>query len=96
MQCYKCGKWIEPGRKLFRQDMCDGCDSYLHCCRNCRFYDINAHHQCREPQAEWVQDKEMGNFCEYFEPADAPQTTPSRAEEARRKLDELFKKKPPE
>lgn len=92
MKCYKCGQIIETNRKIYRQDMCEHCDSYLHCCRNCRFYDINAYHQCREPQAEWVQDKEIGNYCEYFEPADVAPEVSSKADEARRKLEELFKK----
>lgn len=92
MRCYQCGKDLESGRKIFRQDTCAGCSSYLHCCRNCRFYDLHAHHQCREPQAEWVKDKEGGNFCEYFEPATSSPEADSKAEAARRRLDELFKK----
>jgi hypothetical protein len=62
---------------------------------NCRFYDVNAHHQCREPQAEFVADKAMGNFCEYFQATISPrrERTADRAAEARKKLDELFKKK---
>jgi hypothetical protein len=66
----------------------------LHCCRNCRFYDVNAHHQCREPQADFVPDKEMGNFCDYFEAAvlGAAISGSDRAEQARKKLEALFKK----
>jgi hypothetical protein len=78
-----------------RGDACPQCASYLHCCLNCRFYDEKAHHQCREPQAEFVQDKAMGNFCDYFEAA-AAQTqnlSAARAAEARKKLEALFKKK---
>lgn len=68
--------------------------AYLHCCRNCRFYDPNAHNQCREPQAEWVKDKEMANFCDFFEPAsEISSTDASKRDEARKKLNELFKKK---
>ncbi|MDZ7269259.1 MAG: hypothetical protein ONB48_17065 [candidate division KSB1 bacterium] len=93
MQCYSCGTEILLEGKPGRRDTCPKCAAYLHCCRNCRFYDVNAHHQCREPQAEWVQDKEMGNFCDYFEAA-AVSLPPriDRAAEARKKLDQLFKK----
>ncbi|MBN2355651.1 hypothetical protein JXO59_06030 [candidate division KSB1 bacterium] len=94
MQCYQCGKEISLDHKVGRQDTCPFCSSYLHCCRNCQFYDVNAHHQCREPQAEWVQDKEKSNFCDYFEPGASVKTVPSAADDARRKLDDLFKKKP--
>ncbi|NUM66281.1 hypothetical protein HUU39_13510 [candidate division KSB1 bacterium] len=93
MQCYSCGKEISLEGKPGRRDTCPKCAAYLHCCRNCRFYDVNAHHQCREPQAEWVQDKEMGNFCDYFEAAaKSRQPGADRAAEARKKLDQLFKK----
>jgi hypothetical protein len=56
---------------------------------------VKAHHQCREPQAEFVQDKAIGNFCEYFEAAAQRGGTgeAARAAEARKKLEELFKKK---
>jgi len=63
-------------------------------CRNCRFYDTQAHNQCREPQAEWVKDKERANFCDYFEAATKTASAKSvRKEDALKKLDDLFKKK---
>ncbi|MDZ7291910.1 MAG: hypothetical protein ONB44_09635 [candidate division KSB1 bacterium] len=95
MFCFSCGAEIKLEKQPARGDTCPKCSSYLHCCRNCRFYDVNAYHQCREPQAEFVPDKAMGNFCEYFE-ASARGTEGSaatRAAEARKKLEEIFKKK---
>lgn len=93
MICYHCGFDVPLDRKPGRQDTCPQCDAYLHCCRNCRFYEVKAHHQCREPQAELVRDKEMGNFCDYFEKSDGMQVTEdSRNDQARRKLEDLFKK----
>ncbi len=94
MQCYNCNTQIDIERKPHRQETCPKCMAYLHCCRNCRFYDPNAHNQCREPQAEWVKDKEMANFCDFFEPAsEISSTDASKRDEARKKLNELFKKK---
>jgi hypothetical protein len=92
--CYRCGSEIEISGKPSRQELCPKCSAYLHCCLNCEFYDPNAHQQCREPQAELVQDKEGANFCDYFRPLAKARTTPatSRQEEARRRLDQLFKK----
>jgi len=90
--CYKCGKELPGKTRPGRQDTCPECGSYLHCCLNCRFYDQKAHHECREPQAEWVKDKEMGNFCDYFEAGQGGQrSSSSAADEARNKLDQLFK-----
>jgi len=94
MFCYQCGREVQVDRKPLRNDTCPSCQAFLHSCRNCRFYDVKAHHECREPQAEWVQDKAGGNYCEYFEASLTPATTSNdRAAEARRKLDELFRKK---
>lgn len=93
MICYNCSQQIELEQKPGRKDTCPKCSAYLHCCRNCRFYDKTAHNQCLEPQAEWVQDKESGNFCEYFEVANNTQTTDdSRKAEALKRLNDLFKK----
>ena len=95
MHCYNCQAEINLSGQPSRAATCPKCAAYLHCCRNCRFYDPNAHNQCREPQAEWVQDKEMANFCDFFEASSkmADKET-ARKEEARKKLDELFKKNP--
>jgi hypothetical protein len=78
------------------RDECPRCASALHCCRNCKFYDRTYHHQCREPMADLVVDKERANFCEYFAPSG--ERTPARppaAPAAREKLEALFKKKRP-
>ncbi len=93
MHCYFCHNEISLEGKPGRRETCSKCAAYLHCCRNCRFYDLNAHHQCREPQADFVKDKEMGNFCDYFEPGTTAEVSGSdRAAEARKKLEALFKK----
>lgn len=66
----------------------------MRCCRNCRFYDPVAHNQCREPQAERVADKEMANFCAYFEVTSGTKSPNStRRDDALKKLNQLFKKK---
>ncbi len=93
MFCHHCGFEIRVDHKIGRQETCPKCGSYLHCCLNCRFYDPAAYHHCRETQAEWVSEKDSANFCDYFEPGDSPVSKKSsKADEARRKLDQLFKK----
>jgi hypothetical protein len=93
MYCFHCKTEIAAGTKIFRQSVCEKCSSYLHCCYNCRFYDPAAHHQCREPMAELVKEKDKANFCEYFDPKPGKPEAGNRAEEARKKLAALFKKK---
>lgn len=96
MFCYSCGAEVKlESRRPGRGDTCAKCAAYLHCCRNCRFYDEKAHHQCREPQAEFVPDKAVGNYCDYFEAASQRglDKSAARAAESRKKLEELFKPK---
>lgn len=77
------------------RETCPQCETDLHCCRNCRFYDPGKHNQCAEPQAEWVGDKEGSNYCDYFSPnpvlvAGGERST-SKANDARKKFNSLFK-----
>ena len=93
MICFKCKQETLVEGTPGRQQLCAQCKSYLHCCRNCRFYDELAWHGCREPQAEWVKEKELGNFCGYFSAGTRASEEQDRAAAARRRLDELFGKK---
>ena len=92
MICYNCGFDVVTERKIFRQDTCPECDSYLRCCLNCTFYDPVAYHECREPQARWTRDKESANFCDYFEPSKDAFNRKNKAKDAKSNLNDLFKK----
>lgn len=65
--CHKCGEpWTissQPGRG----EVCMKCRADLRVCLNCAHYDRRVAHQCKERRAEPVLEKEVGNFCEYFE-----------------------------
>ena len=91
--CYKCRSEV-PGRDFGRSAACPSCGTDVRVCLNCEHYDTGAHHECREPQAEWVREKDRGNFCDYFQfrlgAAHAEGSTPQA--DARKKLDDLFKK----
>jgi hypothetical protein len=93
--CYSCGKAIEGWEPIGRQDICSYCRSDLHCCLNCRLYDEYAHNKCQEPSAEWVSDREKNNFCEFFvfRESGTAGSKIRQPEEARAKLEALFKKK---
>jgi hypothetical protein len=76
-----------------RESECPKCGRDLHACRNCRHYDPAVNNKCREPNAEWVTDRERANFCEFFQLAESPLGAGvDRSIEARRKLDDLFRK----
>ena len=87
--CHKCqNEWtyVPP---LERRSECPQCSSDGRACLNCRFFDRNAHHECREEQAEWVKEKERGNFCSYFEPGQGERRHAERLA-SQSKLDALF------
>ena len=96
MICWNCGNSDNIPQKPGRRDLCPSCNAYLHCCRNCAFYDRNAHHECREPQAEWVKEKDKGNYCDYFRPGSGGTVKGANkktsGDDAKAKWDSLFGK----
>ena len=70
------------------------CRADLRVCLNCAFYDPRVAQQCRERRAEPVLDKDVGNFCEYFDFARrqwVPKSeTDKRADSAREQLRKLL------
>jgi hypothetical protein len=95
--CWKCRNELEfivkVGVKVGRQDLCKHCGGDLHVCKNCDLYDPGLHNACRETQAEFIRDREAGNFCAHFtfrDRSDRPETDDS-ASKAKSKLDDLFK-----
>lgn len=100
-QCQNCGAPVTIALPIPRDAECESCRHDLRCCRNCRHYDIRYNNACKETEAEPVADKERRNFCEFFEFNPVPFAgaagkgdTRTRADDARAKLDALFKKKP--
>jgi hypothetical protein len=94
MICHHCGVELKFEGYISRSDECPRCSSDVHSCLNCQNYDQHAHNKCREPQAEWVTDRDKGNFCDFFaannlKPASAFK---SPAADARSAFDSLFKK----
>jgi hypothetical protein len=94
--CWKCGTSLAAlSLPLLRLDECKQCGAQLHACKLCEWYDVRVAKHCRETIAEEVRDKERANFCDYFKPKEnawSPQAT-SAADEAKRRLEEMFGKK---
>ena len=95
MRCHACGTAVQAKEKFFRSDTCPSCGRPLRCCKNCLFFEPTANNQCRESQAEWVGDKQAANFCDYFRQREngGGSGGGSSSEQARKKLEDLFKKK---
>jgi len=92
--CWKCGKVYELEGTPGRSESCDQCRADWHSCRNCAHYSLSAAHQCRDRRADPVHDKELANFCEWFELArrefSGPQGESDRAAKAREDFNKLF------
>jgi hypothetical protein len=95
MRCFACNATpdLGPGGRVGFRDTCGTCGADLHTCRNCAHHDPSAHNQCREPQAEWVADRERANRCDWFAPGDAQAggALAAAQNKARSALDALFK-----
>jgi len=95
MRCFSCGaeSALAAGERLGFREECTACRADLHCCRNCAHHDPSAYNECRESQAERVDDRERVNRCEWFSPGTGGGGARAREQDqARSKLDSLFKK----
>ena len=66
--CFSCGNKIDVVERVGIREECDKCSADLHVCKNCRFYDVTAYNECKEPSADVVREKDRANYCDYFEP----------------------------
>ena len=92
--CPLCGNDLGDATEPGRRDSCKQCHADLHACVACRFHDLRAHNQCREPRAEWQPKRDRANFCDFFELAETPPEAPdtdSGEAQRQRQLDDLFK-----
>ncbi len=90
LYCHNCRQVWAVDPPLGRRDECPSCHADAKVCLNCRHFDPGAHHECREDQAEWVKEKNQGNFCGWFEPRGGPGAE-TEAAKAKGKLGQLFK-----
>jgi hypothetical protein len=93
--CHACGRAFEVRERVGFRDTCDGCAADLHVCLNCEFHDPPSHNQCRETQADPIVEKDRANRCEWFRATRTGGAGKAgrTQEDARAKLDALFKKK---
>lgn len=92
--CFSCGREVEVLETVGRGESCPHCDSDMHCCRNCEFYDPISANECREPVAERVLEKDRSNFCDFFRMAVNRRAEEMKVTDAKMKLEQMFKKRP--
>ncbi len=95
VRCKTCGKLLPPGfEAILQETSCPNCQSDLHTCTNCSFFDPASRFECTKPIAKRVSPKDAGNDCSYFKARRAveKQTTSNPDhEDPRDAFDRLFK-----
>lgn len=90
-RCWQCSSELSV-HEYGRETVCLKCGKPTRVCRNCRWYDPTFTNQCREPQAEKVQDKTHANYCDFFEPtADLKGAGVDAGGDHRKAAEDLFK-----
>ena len=90
--CPRCRSVIDSGQISFK-DECPACHTDLHVCIYCYFFDEGRANKCREPQADYVRERDRANFCEFFRFDESRGAKSSGKDKAAKLWDELFKKK---
>ncbi|MCB1119105.1 MAG: hypothetical protein KDK65_04010 [Chlamydiia bacterium] len=68
MICWNCGKETTPfpHNLVPFKATCDHCQAYLHCCKNCQFYQPGLPNDCRVPGTDPISNREKFNLCDEF------------------------------
>ncbi|MCP2617930.1 hypothetical protein NLC82_00745 [Candidatus Aminicenantes bacterium AC-335-A11] len=90
--CYNCRKKIEINFPIDKSAVCRECGAFLRVCLNCKFYSHFAPHECKEPAAPIIMDKEKPNSCQFFEFLEQKEEEKEIKEKAIKEWEELFKK----
>jgi hypothetical protein len=79
--------------KVIRNDECPHCRMDMRSCKNCQYYDPSYHNECREHISEYIPDKERATLCGMYMPFQGVREKGEDVNEAKAKLEALFKKK---
>jgi len=92
--CALCRNEIETDKYFSRKSECPNCGRDLYICLNCGFYSESSHNKCLEPKADFQRTRDKANFCDYFlfRESSAVLSANKEKDDAKKKLDELFKK----
>src|SRR5687768_14083323 len=90
--CWKCGTEYKISSSPGRSETCERCSADLKVCLNCISYDPRAAYQCRDRRADPVADKNLANYCEYFEMIRREYLPPKEETSREDKARDAFKK----
>jgi hypothetical protein len=93
LSCWKCGTSLADVLIPFsRLAKCKTCNTDLHVCLMCKFYDATVSNSCAEPVADKVTNKKLKNFCGFFQPDPAAfkRASSTKSDNAKSQLDSLF------
>ncbi len=79
-RCWNCSTTLDMDMD-FRGN-CPKCNSALHCCKQCSYFEPSTRFQCLKPIPERINKKDITNECTFFKPRvtvarDTPQARPS-------------------
>jgi hypothetical protein len=66
-RCARCGRDL-VNLVVENDTTCPGCQSPLHSCSNCNFFDTGAPFECRKELEARVESKTKANECPHFQP----------------------------
>ncbi len=98
VRCDACGAELSTNFAIGFDSRCPKCSAELHSCRDCLHLDPAARFECAQPVRERIQDKAAANRCDFFEARrikvrDTSRGTSPSPDDARRALENLFRKK---
>ena len=95
-RCALCGTSLPVLFDIKVDSQCPKCKANLHSCKNCMYFDPQSRFECTQPIPERIPRKDLRNECGYFEAKKAVErdvsSSGSRADEARKAFENLFKK----
>jgi hypothetical protein len=97
VRCDECGADLSTLFDVKADSRCPKCQAVLHSCRNCHDFDTSARFECASPIEKRVSGKRAANTCSFFKMRtisvkDIGSTGPTAADDARKALEDLFKK----
>ena len=66
IRCANCSAVVETLAGVAFTDQCKKCNSDLHSCKNCRFFDPGARFECQKPIEARIAKKADRNMCMQF------------------------------
>lgn len=91
-RCVFCQGEVEVIDRVGVREDCPSCNRPLHCCLQCKFYDLGSFHECRERAEYRIEDKDRVNYCDLFSfGRDAVEKVADK-NKIKTELDALFKK----